>query len=233
MTNAGYVVDLQAMVNMAMVKMHEEGAIQKIVEEKMTKTVASIVDEVLGSYSDFGRQVKEVVKQSLAIDVDKMELPTYNVLVRNVVRERLDQLVHVQGIELLKARMDEIFKTVEPEMELSKIIESWKEALNDDHERDGEEITVIWEPSTYSSGGGWLYIDEDEDNEKYQCDLRAGINKDGTIYALHWKSHDLLKEVKTTWAIDSIGEQFFRMHAAGSKIIVDMDDVDTHFGYDD
>jgi hypothetical protein len=226
-------IDLQAMVNAAMVKMHEEGVIQKIVEEKIAKTVSNIVDDVLGSYSDFGKQVKEVVKQSLAIDVDKMELPTYNVLVRNVVRERLDQLVHVQGIELLKARMDEIFKTVESEMKLSEIVENWKEALNEDHERDGEHITVTWEPSTYSSGGGWLYIDEEEDKSNYQCDLRAGINKDGTIFALHWKSHDLLKEVKTTWAIDSIGEQFFRMHAAGSKIIVDMDEVEKYFGYDD
>lgn len=226
-------IDLQSMVNAAMVKMHEEGAIQKIVEEKMAKTVSNIVDDVLGSYSDFGKQVKEVVKQSLAIDVDKMELPTYNVLVRNVVRERLDQLVHVQGIELLKARMDEIFKTVEPEMKLSEIVENWKEALNEDLERDGEHITVTWEPSTYSSGGGWLYIDDEEDKSNYQCDLRAGINRDGTIYALHWKSHDLLKEIKTTWAIDSIGEQFFRMHAAGSKIIVDIDDVETYFGYDD
>jgi len=233
MEKTGNVIDFQAMVNAAMVKMHQEGAIQKIVEEKMAKTVSSIVDDVLGSYSDFGRQVKEVVKQTLAIDVDKMELPTYNVLVRNVIKEKLDQLVHVQGIELLKARMDEIFKTVEPEMELSKIIENWKEALNDDHDRDGEEITVIWEPSNYSRCGGWLHVDEEGDKGKYQCDLQVGINKDGTIFSLKWKSKDLLKGIKTTWSIDSIGEQFFRMHAAGSKIIVDMDNVETGFGYDD
>lgn len=228
MTN---VIDLQAMVNTALTNMHQDGSLEKMITAQLEKTVKSVLDDAIGSYSGFGKELKEAVKSTLGINIDRMELPTYNVLVTNIIKDRLDQIVHEEGVEKMKQRLDEMFTPVKPEVHLSELIEEWKKALNEDGDRNGESITVLWEDSTYG-GGGWLYVDADEDRDKYRCDLQVGVNKEDKVFALKWEGKDLTK-AKTDWGINEIAEQFFRIYAAGSKLIVDMDEVYTNFGYDD
>lgn len=224
-------MDLNVLVNSELLKMQESGKLEEIVQAQLQKTVKAMVEDVIGSYSDFGKDLKTVVKNTLAIDVDRLELPTYNVLVRNILMERLSGLMN-DNADLLKARLDEVLGETKSEYKLSEIIHQWMEGLNEDHDKDGDSITFSVEKSY---GSLWIYIDEDEGTSKYNCAYQIAVDpKKQQIFAVKDdKGRNLSKESRTDWGINGIAETFFRIYASGAILIVDEDEVETSFGYDD
>lgn len=119
-------MDLNNMVNQALTNIHSEGLVEKIVRNKLEKTIESIIDDIFSSYGDFGKQLKEHVKQHFSINLGVLDLPSYNTLIAQVIKEKLDEITHIQGVEKLKEQMDRMLADVKPEYKLSELINSWK-----------------------------------------------------------------------------------------------------------
>ncbi|PZT51988.1 hypothetical protein [Paenibacillus silvae] len=222
-------MNLNNMVNDAMQSIKEEGIVEQIVRKKIEKTLESIVDDVFSSYSEFGKSLKEAVKENLNVDISRLDLPSYNTLVLQVVKEKLDVITHTQGVEKLKHQMDELLADVKPEYKLSELIEKWKESESEYEERDGEEFSLHIGDSSYSST--WVHLDPEPDTEKYQCRYAMLVRDDATVSCLKIDDKEINAK-KIMYGLDGPGKDLFKIYAHGSKLLIDKDQVDLYYGND-
>jgi len=208
------------------------GAIEKAIEENITKTVSSAIKQQLESYSDFGKKLSDHVKSALQVNFDDLGLSGYNDLILKIVRAQVD--AHV-GSVLAKQVEEQMAKLLQPapaEIKLSELIKDFIERNKPDGcECDGsDQITLHIEESRY--GSRWIGLDKAEGKSEYQCEIRFAVNeRDGGIFGLRFDG----KEADKTFFVGPIygfERSLFQMYAAGTKLIVDgdcVDDFDTYY----
>lgn len=220
-------MDLSKLVNEALENIHQEGLVATIVRKKLEKTIESVVDDVLGSYGDFGKSLKEQVKSLLGINLSKIDIPSYNTLVLQIVKEKLDQVTHTMGTEKIKAQMDELLADVKSEYKLSELITKWKEEANEDHDHDGKDFSLHIEKSYTST---WVHLDPEPRKTKHQCEYAALVKDDGTLFCIRVGDREL-KTKTMLWGLNGPGEDLFKIYAHGSKLIIDEDEIDLEYSY--
>lgn len=228
-------MDLNKIVNEAMVSIQQEGIVEKIVKDRLQDTLKKVVDDMFGSYGDFRKQLESEVKNKLNINLDKLDLGGYNLMVLNEVKSSLDRAMQIQGIEKIKEHLDELLTGAKSEYKLSEIIEKFKEEANEDHEYDGEDISFHCEQSRHSRGGGiaFIYFDKEERKEKYRCDYGLTVDLgDGSVMSVKVDGRDVDNKAIMR-GFHGFERTMFQIFASGAKVIVDEDEVDTAYGYDD
>src|SRR4051794_2951881 len=103
--------DFEAAVADATHELVKSGKLKEIVAAQVTKTVASIVQDAVSTYSNFGKQLSEAVKASLAIDPSRLGLQGYNQTVLAIVRNALDARVEEVARKKLQADLDKMLGT--------------------------------------------------------------------------------------------------------------------------
>lgn len=222
--------DLKQAVIAAMDKIVASGAIEKKIEETIQKTIESIINETFRDHSDFSKNLKEQLSDKIKINLDLIDLPTYNVMIENAIKTRVNEVMTEQHAKLIQENIDSILKIEEKDWKLSEFIEEFKEQLHEyDGERSGESITCIVE-----NGGGGSYkdmwhirIDEDEGKEKYHCSIKLFVSDD-MIKSVKYDGEEWDKDKFIGWK-RGIEATLFRIYSQGKKFIVDEDDVDTQF----
>ncbi|EJW20043.1 hypothetical protein M5X00_14810 [Paenibacillus alvei] len=227
-------MDLNKMVQDALAGIQKEQVVEQLVRQKLEKTLASVVDDVLSSYSDFGKQLKKEVESQLDINLKKLDIPTYNQMVLNVVKEQLDKAVTIQGVEKIKAHMDEILCGAEKEYRLSEIIEAMKNEATEYGDVDDNEVslhvrkgTVLW----------FIDFDPEEDKLPYDCKYQISIlePKGGKVGKINTvKIHD--KELNNNaimGGLHGLEATLFKMFTIGADLVVDEDNVDMYYPRED
>lgn len=206
----------------------KSGFVEEKIKETLKTTIKSIISDCLRNYSDFGKEVKEKIKQSLSIGNMDLELPEYNQLVCNWIIEIVNNTIISTSKEEIEKNIKKFFKPLEKsEYKISEII---KEFMSDDgYSEPPDDITFIREESRNCEGYIDYYFDEDSNASKYSCKYRIGINKDGL-----WKlsiSDTEANKMKTAnlYGFDSF---LFQLYASKIKIIDDYEDVETSRYYD-
>ncbi|WP_409346799.1 hypothetical protein [Paenibacillus sp. MBLB4367] len=228
-------MDLNKIVNEAMVSIQQEGFVEKVVKDRLQETLKKVVDDMFGSYGDFRKQLENEVKDKLKINLDKLDLGGYNLMVLNEVKAALDKAMHIQGAEKIKEHLEELLTAAKPEYKLSELIEMFKEEANENHEYDGDYISFHCEQSRHSRGGGlaFIYFDKEERKEKYRCDYGLTVDLgDGSVKSvkIDGKETDNKSIMR---GFHGFERTMFQIFASGAKVIVDEDEVDTSYGYDD
>lgn len=90
-------MNIQEQVQSALNNIVESGTIEKIIAQKVEKAIEDILSDSLRSYSDFGKKLEEVVKQSLQIDLSKISTLGYQQIVVDIVKQKLQEaaLTHI------------------------------------------------------------------------------------------------------------------------------------------
>ncbi|WP_346888313.1 hypothetical protein [Clostridium sp. UBA1056] len=155
-------IDLNKIVNDTLVEMEKESYVEKVVKSTLEKTIASIVEDVFRSYSDFGKNLKTHIEENLNVNFRNLGIEGYNGLVLAAVQEQLDKAITIQGIEKIKESMNEMLSDVKEEYTLTEIITALKaESCKEEYEFDyDEKIELIIEDSNY--GYKHIYMDEEE-----------------------------------------------------------------------
>jgi len=213
------------------------GAIEKAIEENLNKTIASIIQDQLKSYSDFGKQLSEHVKKALQVDFDNLGLAPYSDFILKIVRTQVDTQVGNVLAKQVEEQMTKLLQPAPAEIKLSKLIEDFIEHNKPDGCECGgsDRITLHIEESRY--GSRWIGLDKDEGKSEYSCEIRFAVSEsDGKIFGLRLDG----KEADKTLFIGPIygfERSLFQIYAAGTKLIVDgdcADDFDTYYpGQDD
>jgi len=214
--------ELEKAVIDAFNKMAAEGAIEKIVTERVTKTVESILDDALKSYSDFGKQLKEVVTKSLHVDMQSLNLTGYNDIILKIIKAKLDNSIEIVGAERIKKELEDLLATPPAEIKLSQLVEQLKKG---NYDSNNECCTCIVEWGS-TDGWGHIYLDEGEDKRSKDCDHHLAFTREGEIYFISIDGRDPSKKLFIGPFYD-FERSLFQMYVAKTKLIVDEDEVDT------
>lgn len=223
-------MDIEKIVNEKFSEIVSSGKIEKMILDVLEKSIKSIIDECLRAYGDFGDVIKKKIKESLKIGDMDLDFPSYNQLVCNWITEIVNKQIITTGKEQIQENIKKFFVPLEKsEYKISEIVEKFKKNIFD--ESDGEqEITFIEQRSDY--GYVHFYLGEKKKKEKYQCEIKIDIDKDGYIYNARIDGIDADKiKLKPLYGFDSF---IFQLFAAKIKIINDNENVDiTYCPYED
>lgn len=214
-------IDLNKIVNDSMEQIEKEGFVEKIVKERLEKTISDIVDDTFRSWSDFGKNLKTHIEENLNVNLEKLSIDGYNTLVLKAVQEKLDNAMKIQGVEKIKESMDNMLKDVEDEYSLSELIEELKqEDYREEWEYDeDDQITLIIEES---GSFKYIYMDKESDKRKYECDYRILIYKN-EISSVTIKNKAIDKK-SIMAGFSNLGDTLFKIYASGAKIVLDCGD---------
>jgi hypothetical protein len=221
-------MELREQVIVALDKVIAAGTIETAIEAAVTKCVTEIINTQMRQYSDFGKQLEEAVKRSLAIG-GSLDLPAYNDMLLKIIRKQVATYTDT-AVEQQVARNLETLLTPPPEtIKLTELVEKYKEWAEERREEPGE-ITLIMERE-----GAFTYIhmDDEPDKGKYLCDIQIGL-MDGAVYHLKLNGQDTKKDLFVSHFY-SFEKLLFQMHVAGTKVIIDAEagDIDTCYGHGD
>ena len=177
-------IDLNKIVNDTLVKLEKEQFVETVVKKRLEKTITEIVDDTFREWSDFGKNLKEYIRENLNVNLESLGLEGYNSLALAAIKEELDKCITIQGIEKIKETTKEILSDVKPEYTLSEIIERLKGAsLKEEYEYDeGDSIALIINGE--EDGYKHIYLSEEEPygKSKYYYDYQIDINREVKPY---------------------------------------------------
>lgn len=142
---------------------------QELIDAGIDKLFKDVVDDTFRSYGDFGKAIKDAVKEALPANVtDMFELTRYNALIAEALKQRW-QSAAVSETLMVKATaaIDEVLRNdfVSGEVSLRKLLETFvehhKEQAAEDH---WERPEIRFEDGTIGSGN-YLHIYFDPEPE--------------------------------------------------------------------
>jgi hypothetical protein len=225
--------ELQQAVANAFANVVAAGTIEKAIEEKLSKTITSIIDDELRSYSDFGKSLHEHVKASMAVDFSNLGLPGYNDLILKIVRRQVEAQVNATIAAQIEPQLTELLSPAPAEITLTQLIAEFIKDRSDYHGcscDSPDQITLIVEGSESVDGYHHIYLDEEEGKSKYSCAIQIATNKESEVYSLKIDDRDP-KKALFVGPLYNFERRVFQMYAAGTKLIVDgnEDSIDTHY----
>jgi hypothetical protein len=224
-------IDLNKIVNDTLVQMEEEKYVEKVVKSTLEKTIASIVEDVFRSYSDFGKNLEKHIEENLNINFRNLGIEGYNGLVLAAVQEQLDKTITIQGIEKIKESMNDMLKDTKDEYTLTEIITALKgESYKEEYEFDYDErIELIIEDSGH--GYKHIYMDEEEKGSKYECDYQIDLDKEGKPYSIKLKGSEINTN-KIMGGLYGLDKLLFKIYSSGAKIVLDQGECDEDYEYE-
>lgn len=207
--------------------------VEKEVKARVEKLITESINSALRSYSDTGKLIEKAVAE--ALKVEKLDLPSYGMMVHDMLKNQIEALVAPIIAGRLAEDMAELLKLAPKEVTLSSIVAEMVQARKEDGAYGQDLVTCIIEEGDY--GYTWVYLDESESysaRDKYNCDYRLLIDKDGRIggATLRQTEYKSGKPNRTVIGKAYGWEQKFRaMVACNTKIIVDENEIST--GWED
>lgn len=223
--------DLKSAVSTAFANVVASGAIEQAIEKQLADTIGSLIKRELREYGDFGKAIKERVQQAVGVNLERMDLPSYNDLILQIIRRQVDGIMQSEAAQQLEANMAKLLEQAPAEITLKKLIEEFIEANKED--KEGQDFTLLIDREH-----GMLYVclDEEDGKTKYNCDYRLGIDREGKVYHFALGGKDVQKSL-FMGPFYGFERTLFQLYAAKSKVIVPADaeahDYETSFPYND
>ncbi|MDM0533204.1 hypothetical protein QTH05_06845 [Clostridium perfringens] len=212
-------IDLNKIVNETLVNLEEEKFVEKVVKERLEKTITGIVDDVFREYGDFGKSLKDYIENNLNVNLERLGLEGYNTLALAAIKEQLDQTITVQGIEKLKKSTEEMLSDVKKSYNLSELIETLKNKSTIEEREYDDKITLFIEKDGSFTH---IYMDDEEKDHKYDCDYQININRDKP-YSIKLKG-DEINTKKILGGFYGLDRLLFKIYSTGANIELDYGD---------
>lgn len=223
--------DLKSAVSTAFSNVVASGAIEQAIEKQLADTISSLIQAQLRDYSDFGKAIKERVQQAVCVNLDRMDLPTYNDLILQIIRRQVDGVMHSDVAKQIEANMAKLLERAPASITLEKLVEDFIDAHKED--REGQDFTLLIERKY---GSTYVCLDVESGKSGYQCDFRLGIGPDGDVYHLAFGGKEVSKSL-FMGPFYGFERTLFQLYAAKTKLIVEADDdghnYTTEFPYND
>lgn len=216
-------MDVQAQVNKRM----DDYIKSEKFEEKMNSIVEKTVNdavESLFSYGELRNTIREMFKEKLAIDVQRIDWPHVNQIVTDIVKQKTAAAFAEPLRTKLAAELDDMFAPAPAEITVQGIIDLLREELRDDgcgcadpEESMAVDISAcsygytlkIWEGERY--GKTYLSSDRRENSPKVHIYVHKDDGHIGVIHGL-----DVFKGFAT--GVYGFDAKIFMMYCAGTKI---------------
>lgn len=226
--------DINQLVQNQLAKMTADGAIEKIVTEKVSAAIEASIGEAFGSWSPFRKAIEQGIKDTVKVDINDLGIPGYNDLVRKVLKERLGDFFEKKALIGIQAEMDSLLADFPQTVTVSKIADMFREHV-ETHEYDRHEegsFTFIIRRSEYNSDGWFdIYLDPEGGKDWIRCQYSLRCKPEG-VWACHIDGDDTKRKLFMGPFYDF---ERFMFHAYTNKVIVEIDteDPETHYNYRD
>lgn len=220
------------------------GAIEAAIEKQLASTIESAIKEQFSSYGDFSKAIKEKISTLVDVDLAEIDLPSYRDLVGKIIQTRVGAVMNEQFATQLDKDMCELLSPAPATITLEALLEQFVKSKLDygDHLR-GQPFTLHIErdQSNITSFNSYvdLYMDPDEDTDKYRCAFHIRIKGDGEVWALTVGGNDVKNKI-FMGPLFSFEKSLFQMYTGKTKIIIrvdatpdDFETVFPHHGDDD
>lgn len=219
-------MDLNKMVNDTMQQLAEEGFVQERVTHHLKKTIDDVVEDCLKSWSTFGKNLKEQVTEQMKFNLDKLDIPSYNQVVLNLIQAELDRNIHEVGAASIKEQLEKLLGTAKEQYKLSELVKDMVEEddkLNELDYDEYKEVTVIVE-NKY--GTTYVYMDPEADVSWYRCKYQITLDDDKTVRNVEIgdKKFDTKVIMGGLYGLDA---ELFRMWTRKAELVID--DYETEF----
>lgn len=172
-----------------------------ILEKHITSAITSAVSDATGYNSDFSKMLKEQLKTILPHGLGLDDVAKF----QQCLNQSLRTVLRDANNKTIQSAMDKVVRDVMPDVKpVIKLSELMELARDGFHKEKHDAFYAYWEPTEYSSGGGWLYLDSDADvgqrtygshsstgDRKYSARYRLSVNGDGCVYCLHLDGKDI------------------------------------------
>ena len=186
--------DFNKIITDKITEMENSGTIQKIIEEKISKTINTIIDSCFDW--DFTDRIKKQIKESVGDIASKIKLNSYNSFIATAIENIVNVELNKDLKEKINKKLTQALTVTEKEIKLSEIIEKFKSYECDD---DDEEYSYCCNIKK-NENGSFKNVDitiQKEDN--YSCynknpkfKIKALSFKDEPL-KISWVNYDKLK----------------------------------------
>lgn len=222
-------MDIQVVVQDQLNKIITEGKLAEIVRIKVEKTLEDVIQDMVRSYSDFGKGLKEEINKAFKIDFERISAVDYNHIVVSIVKEQLDKHLLSSVKQPISDAITEYLGPLEKkEWKLSEIIEKFKQEEIED-KSDGGEMSLYIEKSNY--GSTHIAFDKEDGKKKYECEFEMSLDtKTGIPYSFNAGQYHVHKgDLRVESLHGSFEKFFFRLYAQRVTIIVDKCDAEYYY----
>lgn len=223
-------MDLNKMVADSLAKMDSSGKFQEIIDTQLEKTMSSIVKDLFGEWSDFSKELKTEVEEKLKVNLDKLNLQSYNHLIMESIKNMLDDEVTNQGVLKIKSRIEESLVDSKREYKLSELTKELSKEIDglDELEYDDCHEMSLHIDDSYSST--FIHFDSKEGISEYSCKYRLFVSSEGKIISVNINDTEYSNRSSLDFDVKSvlkglhgIDEILFTMFVSGAKLIIDED----------
>ena len=224
--------DIKTAVAAATDKLIASGAIEQEIEKALAKTVTQVINDQLTSYSTFGKELREHVEKALAVNLDKLTLPSYGqsilALVNNLVRHKAEESIAVS----VKKELETLLANPEREVKLSELLDRFKQQHKDDYDR-GERISVFIRRDDDRSSSirfPMLYLSPKQaqsTRDVYSWPIRLHLYQTGNtaeIIGVQVDQRDASKDPMFALGCDRFGKSLYSMFASKTVLVMDVED---------
>lgn len=224
-------MDLNKMVMESLAKMETEGKVQSIVEKHVESTVNDVVKDLFGNWSDFSKELKNKAKEALQINFEELNLATYNHLILQAIKDKLDDEITNQGVAQIKSQIEGLLSDAKREYKLSELVKELAKEIKDLDELDYEDYHEMTLHVDDPYGSYWIGLDARNDISEYSCKYRLHVSKDGLVYSVKINDEEYNRkrsieefDVKAVMkGLTGLEETLFKIYASGAKLVIDED----------
>lgn len=145
---------IQDLVNKKVLEMVNDGTIQKSIESGVQKAITSAIDSQFQSYGNITKQIDDVLKNGLQINIKDLPFETYNEQMLVAVKAKLGNMFHGLAAEKFLSEIDKTLAPVPKEISIKELVETivkeWKTEEPWDADNLDQYATVEIEKFDYS-----------------------------------------------------------------------------------
>jgi hypothetical protein len=199
------------------------GELDASIKRKLDKTIDDILDDMLRSYSPFGKSLRAQLEKTLTVDMD-LGIGGYNVLVADIVARRLAEAIKGEWAADLAKHLDHVLRAAPATIKVSELLEKLAEGYEDTaRDEEWDHATMLIERTEY--GSRWIYLDPEprEERDKYRFKWRLLVSTDGEISSVC--GDDTEGSERTLLAGRRYGMEglLFQLHAGKTRLEMDRD----------
>ncbi len=223
-------LNVEATIAAALEAAMAPGRIAKIIEEQVCKTVDSVIEKELNSYSEFSKNVKGAVSKVIPHDLDIDGAARFRDIINKALSSRVNAFFDEKLVSQLDKTLNDLMQVPPDAVTLSEIIAKAVELWTDDDIGDGrkgsDQPTIIVESAAGAcSGYHHVYIDPQYGKDKYSCRCQIDITDKGEAYSVKVRG-DIAGKSLLLGPIYDFDRWLFWIYTGKTRIVVDRYDFD-------
>lgn len=233
-------LDIQAIADCKIKEMQDSGAIKKRIEEDVEKTVLCAIDDSLNGYK-FRDQIEGQITHDVSETLKDIDFTTYNGFIAEQVKSLTDGALRDDVAQKIQKTFSGLLIQKHDGIKLSEIFDKYREWVNENTEEldkyDHQNFVCKLDEKKDGAFTRYTVTFNDEEMESYEHPeikfslLRYGDRPSASISNL-WIDGEWSKSMFKLGRLSKVQALIANLYYNGTKIILDIEDVDDSDGFD-